>query len=169
MILSSVYFFRWSRWFSVRGTVRGLSTCTQRHTAYIVQGHRFDIFEQVGCYPNIVNMLPAYFLVAMWPLVVGLISATYCGALPFPSEGDTWSNLLGFRTYFVVIPSTTSAVFPVHDLKLLFDYEPIPPVNGSRQYRIIVHHPSRHLPNSPQRESPTTRSMGQLGRYSLQL
>ncbi|KAF9649298.1 fungal pheromone STE3G-protein-coupled receptor [Thelephora ganbajun] len=47
--------------------------------AYIVQGHRFDIFEQVGCYPHIVNMLPAYFLVVMWPVVIGMISAIYCG------------------------------------------------------------------------------------------
>ncbi|KAF9236186.1 STE3-like pheromone receptor [Melanogaster broomeanus] len=30
---------------------------------YIVQGHRFDIFEQIGCYPHTVNTLPAYPLV----------------------------------------------------------------------------------------------------------
>lgn len=48
--------------------------------AYVVQGHRFDIFEQVGCYPHIVNMLPAYFLVMMWPILIGLTSMIYCGA-----------------------------------------------------------------------------------------
>lgn len=29
-------------------------------------------------------MLPAYFLVVMWPIVIGLISAVYCGALALP-------------------------------------------------------------------------------------
>lgn len=47
-------------------------------TAYIVQGHRFDIIERYGCYPSVYNTLLSYFLVAMWPLVLGLISATYC-------------------------------------------------------------------------------------------
>ena len=63
----------------------------QLHIAYIVQGHRFDIFEQVGCYPHVVNTLPSYFLVAMWPLVIGFISAVYCGGFPFPRKAT--SNL----------------------------------------------------------------------------
>ncbi|KAF9789535.1 putative fungal pheromoneG-protein-coupled receptor [Thelephora terrestris] len=46
--------------------------------AYIVQGHRFDIYEQVGCFPVIYNTLPAYFLVHMWPIVLGLCSACFC-------------------------------------------------------------------------------------------
>ncbi|KIJ20491.1 hypothetical protein PAXINDRAFT_161032 [Paxillus involutus ATCC 200175] len=44
-----------------------------------VQGHRFDIYEQIGCYPATMNTLPAYFLVFMWPLLVGLISMVYAG------------------------------------------------------------------------------------------
>ena len=51
--------------------------------AYIVQGHRFDLFEQVGCYPHVVNMLPSYFLVVMWPIIIGVISAIYCGTVDF--------------------------------------------------------------------------------------
>lgn len=50
-----------------------------RKIAYIVQGHRFNIFEVIGCYPAIYNTVPTYFLVYMWPVVVGLISAVYCG------------------------------------------------------------------------------------------
>lgn len=46
--------------------------------AYIVQGHRFDIFQEIGCHPHIYNTLMAYFLVSMWPIVIGLISACYC-------------------------------------------------------------------------------------------
>ncbi|KAJ7585914.1 fungal pheromone STE3G-protein-coupled receptor [Mycena floridula] len=45
---------------------------------YIVEGHRFDIYEDIGCYPATYNTLPTYFLTSMWPIVIGLISATYC-------------------------------------------------------------------------------------------
>ncbi|KAJ7223586.1 pheromone A receptor-domain-containing protein [Mycena pura] len=44
---------------------------------YIVQGHRFDVIEQIGCYPAIYNTLPAYFLSFIWPPVIGCISAVY--------------------------------------------------------------------------------------------
>ncbi|KAI0920339.1 hypothetical protein AcV5_010105 [Taiwanofungus camphoratus] len=46
--------------------------------AYIVQGHRFNVYEEIGCYPAIYNTLPAYFLVNWWPVVLGVISAVYC-------------------------------------------------------------------------------------------
>ncbi|KAF9526208.1 fungal pheromone STE3G-protein-coupled receptor [Crepidotus variabilis] len=45
---------------------------------YVVQGHRFDIFEDIGCYPALYNTLVTYFTSCMWPIVIGLISATYC-------------------------------------------------------------------------------------------
>lgn len=45
---------------------------------YIVQGHRFNIFEEVGCYPATFNTPPAYVLVFAWPLALGCISAYYC-------------------------------------------------------------------------------------------
>ncbi|KAL1937922.1 hypothetical protein VTO73DRAFT_12672 [Trametes versicolor] len=45
--------------------------------AYVVQGHRFNIFEDVGCYPVVYNTLPAYFLANMWPVVIGVISACF--------------------------------------------------------------------------------------------
>ncbi|KAL1664284.1 fungal pheromone STE3G-protein-coupled receptor [Schizophyllum commune] len=47
---------------------------------YVVQGHRYNIYEDVGCQPAIYNTLLAYFLSAMWPVVLGTISAVY-GAL----------------------------------------------------------------------------------------
>ncbi|TFY78496.1 hypothetical protein EWM64_g5516 [Hericium alpestre] len=46
--------------------------------AYVVQGHRFDIYEDIGCYPVILNTLASYFLVFMWPVVLGSISLVYC-------------------------------------------------------------------------------------------
>ncbi|KAI6041179.1 STE3-domain-containing protein [Pisolithus marmoratus] len=45
---------------------------------YIVQGHRFNIFEEIGCYPATYNTPPAYALVWCWPVAIGVISAVYC-------------------------------------------------------------------------------------------
>jgi len=45
---------------------------------YIVQGHRFNIFEEIGCYPFTYNTPPAYALVFCWPVAIGLISIGYC-------------------------------------------------------------------------------------------
>ncbi|KAF5353484.1 hypothetical protein D9756_007950 [Leucocoprinus leucothites] len=45
---------------------------------YIVQGHRFDIYEDIGCFPALYNTLPLYFLSLSWPLIIGCISASYC-------------------------------------------------------------------------------------------
>jgi pheromone a factor receptor len=44
---------------------------------YIVQGHRFDIIEDVGCRPFTFNTPLAYPLVIFPPLVIGLISGVY--------------------------------------------------------------------------------------------
>ncbi len=54
------------------------TTLTLTCSAYIVQGHRFNIFENLGCYPAIYNTLPTYFLVYMWPILIGIISSVYC-------------------------------------------------------------------------------------------
>ncbi|KAJ7661852.1 GPCR fungal pheromone mating factor, partial [Mycena rosella] len=44
---------------------------------YIVQGHRFNIYEQIGCYPALYNSLPMYLLSAMWLPLLGLVAAVY--------------------------------------------------------------------------------------------
>ncbi|KAL0573614.1 a-factor receptor [Marasmius crinis-equi] len=44
---------------------------------YIPQGHRFDILEDVGCYPTIYSTWVAIVLVTGWPLALGCISAIY--------------------------------------------------------------------------------------------
>ncbi|KDQ50574.1 hypothetical protein JAAARDRAFT_141773 [Jaapia argillacea MUCL 33604] len=51
-----------------------LQMCLQ----YIVQGHRFNIFEDVGCYPFTWNVTPAYPLTFCWPLAISVVSASYC-------------------------------------------------------------------------------------------
>ncbi|OJT14427.1 Pheromone B alpha 2 receptor [Trametes pubescens] len=44
---------------------------------YVVQGHRFNIMEGVGCLPEIYNTPPAYPLVFMWPPLIGCVSFVY--------------------------------------------------------------------------------------------
>ncbi|KAI0063013.1 fungal pheromone STE3G-protein-coupled receptor [Artomyces pyxidatus] len=55
----------------------------------IVQGHRYNLFEDVGCWPVVYDTLPAFGLVFAWPLVIAVISATYglCGFYRFVRHG----------------------------------------------------------------------------------
>src|SRR6202011_4192543 len=47
------------------------------HIEYIVQGHRFNIFEDIGCYPFTYNTPASFPLVYCWPVVIQLVSAAY--------------------------------------------------------------------------------------------
>nr|AAR99648.1 7-transmembrane pheromone receptor Bar3 [Schizophyllum commune] len=44
---------------------------------YIVQGHRFNILENVGCYPAVFNTPVTYVVSYIWPVLIGMVSATY--------------------------------------------------------------------------------------------
>ncbi|RDB18160.1 Pheromone B alpha 2 receptor [Hypsizygus marmoreus] len=43
----------------------------------VVQPHRFDILEDIGCFPAVYNTLPAYFLYFMWPPLLAVVSLVY--------------------------------------------------------------------------------------------
>ncbi|KAJ7034226.1 pheromone A receptor-domain-containing protein [Mycena alexandri] len=45
---------------------------------YVVQGHRYNIMEDIGCYPDTYNTPLAYPLSYLWPNIIGLVSACYC-------------------------------------------------------------------------------------------
>ncbi|EIW83418.1 putative fungal pheromone GPCR STE3-type [Coniophora puteana RWD-64-598 SS2] len=60
---------------------------------YIVQSQRYSIFENIGCWPSTSNTIPAYFLVYMWPLAIGLVSAAYA-TLTFRIALTRKSNVL---------------------------------------------------------------------------
>ncbi|EMD35184.1 STE3-like pheromone receptor B mating type [Gelatoporia subvermispora B] len=45
---------------------------------WFVQGHRFDIYEGIGCFFAMPNTIPAFFLSDCWPVVIGMISLVYC-------------------------------------------------------------------------------------------
>nr|AAZ14943.1 putative transmembrane pheromone receptor [Coprinellus disseminatus] len=44
---------------------------------FVVQGHRYDIYEDIGCFPTSVNTALAYPLSYVWSNVLSLTSATY--------------------------------------------------------------------------------------------
>ncbi|RDX44930.1 STE3-domain-containing protein [Lentinus brumalis] len=46
--------------------------------SYIVQGHRYNVLEQLGCLPALYNTLLTYFLVNWWPLVFSILASVYC-------------------------------------------------------------------------------------------
>lgn len=45
---------------------------------YIVSGHRYNIYEDFGCYTAIYNTWLAYPLLFVWPLIISLVSSVYC-------------------------------------------------------------------------------------------
>ena len=68
--------------------ILGESTHTTLHPCLIVvlseiiiEGHRFDIFEDVGCLPNYYNVTLAYPITFLWNPVLLLITLVYGGAL----------------------------------------------------------------------------------------
>src|SRR5712672_3142923 len=44
--------------------------CLTGFTEIIVEGHRFDIFEEFGCLHNTYNVPPAYPITIIWPAVL---------------------------------------------------------------------------------------------------
>ncbi|KAJ8496377.1 hypothetical protein ONZ51_g1172 [Trametes cubensis] len=45
---------------------------------WFYEEHRFDIYEGVGCFPAIPNSFIQYILLLSWPILIGLVSGTYC-------------------------------------------------------------------------------------------
>jgi len=45
----------------------------------VVQGHRYDIYERVGCVVTVYWSLPTILLVQIWPIVFLLASCVYAG------------------------------------------------------------------------------------------
>ncbi|CDO69988.1 hypothetical protein BN946_scf184836.g62 [Trametes cinnabarina] len=46
--------------------------------SYVVSGHRFDIYEDIGCQPAIYTTPFTFPLLLCWPIVIGLVSGVYC-------------------------------------------------------------------------------------------
>ena len=78
--------------------------CLTSFTEIIVEGHRFDIFEQVGCYPNFYNVPAAFPLVFIWPLVINIVIAVYscvsCSIVLSPNSTANHTLGLNIRLFW---------------------------------------------------------------------
>jgi len=52
---------------------------TSAYSDYIVQGHRFNIIEDVGCWPAIYITALTIPLLFIWPICISIVSIPYCG------------------------------------------------------------------------------------------
>ncbi|KAK6987715.1 STE3-like pheromone receptor [Favolaschia claudopus] len=78
---------------------------------FVVQGHRYDILENVGCYPTTYNVVPAYPLSILWPNFINLISACYAIL--------TLRAFLQRRARFAEFLSTTTGLTPARYFRLM--------------------------------------------------
>ncbi|GJJ09331.1 hypothetical protein Clacol_003553 [Clathrus columnatus] len=56
---------------------QAVMTAKDKRRHYCVQGHRFDIYEDFGCYPNTYLSVPALILIYIPPFIVSFISMIY--------------------------------------------------------------------------------------------
>ncbi|KAI0341212.1 STE3-domain-containing protein [Trametopsis cervina] len=70
---------------------------------YIVQGHRYNIIEDIGCIATIFNTPPAYPLVYMWPVLLGCVSFVYA----FLTLRSFWMRRLQFNELISATSSMT--------------------------------------------------------------
>jgi hypothetical protein len=51
---------------------------------WFFQGHRYDILEDVGCFPYVFNSWFGFLMCWSWPIILGVISGIYGSAFPLP-------------------------------------------------------------------------------------
>ncbi|KAF9555103.1 fungal pheromone STE3G-protein-coupled receptor [Agrocybe pediades] len=86
---------------------------------FVVQGHRYDLFEDIGCLPTTVNTPAAYPLSFIWPNVICMVSAVYCilTLRAFMKRRAQFSQFLSSTTslsvdrYFRLICLATTEIF----------------------------------------------------------
>ncbi|KIY66513.1 STE3-domain-containing protein [Cylindrobasidium torrendii FP15055 ss-10] len=66
----------------------------------VVHPHRFDIFEQIGCFPVTYYTLPTWFLWYLWPVGLGVVSFVYSAL--------TLRSFIIRRAQFASLLSTTN-------------------------------------------------------------
>ncbi|KAF8656121.1 hypothetical protein AX16_002759 [Volvariella volvacea WC 439] len=74
----------------------------------IVQSHRFDILEDIGCHAVIYNTPPAYPLILLWPFLLGTLSSIY-SALTLRAF---WLHKSLLRQHLSPSPSSTINISP---------------------------------------------------------
>lgn len=130
-------------------------------TEYIVSGHRYDVYGDIGCFPFTYNTLPAYPLVVIWPVVIGLISAVYCGEQLF-RHGARTGCLTTNSSHSASFPSPARSVQSVPLLQCLPHRQSLLPADGSGDARAVLHHPHRPLGHVGQLKRLRVEAMDQL-------
>ncbi|TFY61867.1 hypothetical protein EVG20_g6899 [Dentipellis fragilis] len=110
---------------------------------YVVQGHRFDIIEDIGCYPAVYNSLSTFFLAYMWPVLLGLGSFIYAALTLWAfnkrraqlSEFLTSNNSLTASRYIRLMALATTEMLCTTPLAIFVIYlnattEPVEPWRG---------------------------------------
>lgn len=95
----------------------------------VVQGHRFDILEGVGCTPTVYRSLPAIFLILIWPPLLFTASAIYAGKFvsPYVTTFTDVANVgLALRLFIArryqfakILASSKSTLTPSRFLRLM--------------------------------------------------
>ena len=107
---------------------------------YVVQGHRYDIIEGIGCHVTAVISWPGIAIKLLFPIVISIATLIYSGEFPSQLSGIaslTWASL---SNSLVLGPATAiqsdSGLFPngSHD-------QPVPSTHCPRCHRC------RHSPH----------------------
>lgn len=101
-----------SIWFSVCLFHIILIPLTNYIPDYVVQGHRYDIVEVIGCQPNVYVSIAAIFLMTLPPLIISVLTFIYAGLalLHFFRRRTTFSHH---------ISSTSSGLTPSRYFRLM--------------------------------------------------
>lgn len=95
------------------------------HSVYFIQGHRFDIWEGVGCYAAIPNTILFLCLSSALSIIIGAISAAYCGTIETDTAPFRHNNL--------------NSSFPVSTLRVLYNRRSKFKAVLLKNYRIKFH------------------------------
>lgn len=137
-------------------------------TAYVVQGHRFNIFEDIGCYPVVYNTLPAYFLANMWPVVIGVISAGFGSKSVFVSI--QCMVIIFSLSYVFALPCSSSRRLQRVSFRLrLNDEQQVLPAHGHFLHRTPFQHTPRYLRDLLECCRRPSRTLERMGGHTFRL
>lgn len=164
-----MYSFRRSLSLYVRVRVYRLGILLNFRIEYVVQGHRFNILEDIGCYPALYNTLPTYFLSGMWPIVIGVISSVYCSAFSLHPRYLIQLTLTLHSSLSSLLSSTSNRIQPIYIFESIAVSWSVLPVNGSGGNRSYLYNASSHLYDVAQCNRHSHWPLAQLGGHTFRI
>lgn len=143
----------------------------------VVEGHRFDIFQEIGCIANTYNVTLAYPLVYIWPVVISIITTIY-GVLTirlFWKSSQQLKEIQGSnkninhnRYMRLIALSSTQLLFTlplsIYNLYLNIHVTPVQPWISWEDTHFDYSHVGQ-FPTAVWRADPTTRIMIESSRW----